>query len=167
MRAAEGVVTTREEGWTNSTAVTHIRPRDRRPKLTIINGGGDADRDEDTSGGRDVRGTPPDYAGDLEKALDFPLNPGYYLPDPTINNIEYERLVTQMLSDTSLAAVDSRKMVPLDSVIQGGSLIAGSLAVMSILATLLSGAIIIQPLFAMAILVACTGLYVMTLVKSD
>jgi hypothetical protein len=85
MTAAEGVVIRHDEEWQNSTAVTRISSKHLRPRLTIINGGEhkdgdgeDKDGDKDASDGKDFVGTSPDYAGDLEKALDFPLNTGCY-----------------------------------------------------------------------------------------
>src|SRR5215469_4573930 len=59
----------------------------------------------------------------------------------------------------------SRRMVAVDTVIRGGSYIAAAISVMSILATILSGAIIIQPTIAVLMLIASIGFYSMTLVR--
>lgn len=61
--------------------------------------------------------------------------------------------------------VGDRKMVPIDSVMRGGSIFVGATSVMSMGATFISGAIIIQPIFALMLLVASVGFYVMSYVK--
>jgi hypothetical protein len=66
---------------------------------------------------------------------------------------------------TEMLYVDSKRVVGLDSVIRGASYIIGATSIMSILATIMSGAIIIQPAFALLLLIAAFGFYCMTLVK--
>jgi hypothetical protein len=60
---------------------------------------------------------------------------------------------------------ESRRMVAVDSVIRVGSSFSAIISIMSILATVLSGAIIIQPAIAFLMLISSVGFYCMTLVK--
>ena len=55
--------------------------------------------------------------------------------------------------------------MPVDLVIRGACYIVAATSFMSILATILFGAIIIQPIFAALLLIASLGFYCMTLVK--
>jgi hypothetical protein len=79
-------------------------------------------------------------------------------------NIDY--MDTNISGAVKSSSESCPKMVPLDDVIRGGGLIVGGAACMSLLATAFSGAIIIQPLFAIGLLITCAGFYVMTLVKN-
>jgi len=123
------------------------------------------------NGGNDSPGT-SNYAGYVKIGLDFNQQLVYarqlvYTSPSTFEDTSYIWQANVMQQQNSYSSTSNSKMVPLDSVIQGGSLIVGSVSVMSLLATILSGAVIIQPLFAIAILISCTGFYIMTLVKND
>jgi hypothetical protein len=57
------------------------------------------------------------------------------------------------------------RTVSVDAVIRGGSAIVSAISVMSLLGTWLSGVLIIQPIFAILLLLLSLGFYLMTLAK--
>jgi len=142
-------------GWQGSTALTNEKSGNPIPKLRVINGGNHSP------------GT-PNYADDIEQTLDSDPKLVYMIStvSPTSEDFDYIRR-SNVMQPNSYSSTNNSKMVPLDNVIQGGSLIVGSIATMSLVATFLSGAIIIQPLFAIALLIACVGFYILTLAKND
>jgi hypothetical protein len=74
--------------------------------------------------------------------------------------------ISYSFSQTALEAVSQgQRMVPVDSVIRGASCFSAAISIMSILATILSGAIIIQPALAVMILIVASGFYFMTTLK--
>ena len=70
--------------------------------------------------------------------------------------------------DQTIGTLDtgSQRLVAVDSVIRGASYIVGATSIMSILATIVSGAVIIQPALATLLLIAALGFYCMTLLKN-
>jgi hypothetical protein len=56
-------------------------------------------------------------------------------------------------------------VVPVGSLIRGSSYFVGSISMMSIVATILSNSVIIQPMLAIALLIASAGFYFMVFVK--
>ena len=71
---------------------------------------------------------------------------------------------TSTVRATKMGPEDT-KMVPLDSVIRSAASIVTAVSILSLAATFLTGAIIIQPIFAVMLLVASVGFQLMTLVK--
>ena len=58
--------------------------------------------------------------------------------------------------------MDEPRMVEVDRVCRGGGMIVAMLAALSLLATILSGAIIIQPMVAILLLIFGAGFFVMS-----
>jgi hypothetical protein len=137
--------------WEGSTAPTNAKSRNP-PELRNVNGGNDSP-------------DAPDYADDMVNVVDF-LAASRYIKGITSSSSFGIDYITMNMSEYVKMSSESRpKMVPLDTVVRGTSFIVATLSTMSLLTTAASGAIIIQPLFAIALIISCVGFYVMTIVK--
>jgi hypothetical protein len=132
----------------------------RRTRWSGLTGNRGPETEDPTATLRIINTDSSDYLQLLENRLDFPSEIMYH-DISSSNNTRYNFGIRTMSEDL-YSISSSGKMVPLDSVIRGAGLIVGSVSVMSLLATILSGAIIIQPLFAVALLISCVGFYLMT-----
>jgi hypothetical protein len=133
------------------------------PELRIIKGGKDeGGKDE---GGNDYSPDTSNYADDIQGLVDFSAAPMYiaHINASSSSNIDY--LMPNISEAVKTSSENRPKMVSLDTVARGASFIVATISVMSLLTTATSGAIIIQPLFAIALLISCIFFYFMTLVK--
>jgi hypothetical protein len=69
-------------------------------------------------------------------------------------------------SNHASSEVDTRKMVPVDTVVRTTAAIVGSFSLLAFIANLLAGVIILQPFVSLLLIVASIGFYAMSIAKS-
>src|SRR5437868_6422609 len=115
--------------WRGSTAPTPTRRANVDRKFTIV--------DDDVQ-------SDPDSVDQVDNFIDFPTQKSYI---PQISSISTN--VSCIFTDTDevvqVMSKNRPKMVAVDSVIKNASIIVGLLSALSVLATILSGAVILQP----------------------
>lgn len=82
-----------------------------------------------------------------------------------VQHIDVSMNVQMNVSTSAIVMVNQRKLIAVDSVIRSASYIVSATSIMSLVATILSDAIIIQPIFAILLLIASLGFYIMTFVR--
>jgi hypothetical protein len=105
------------------------------------------------------------FLGDMDNVVDFSQEKRYITMtnSSTVSNLDY--INDNPYTIVKVMSEPRPKMVAVDTVVRGGAFAVSSIAAMSLLATWLSGAIIIQPIFAMLLVLLSIGFYAMTLVK--
>jgi hypothetical protein len=107
----------------------------------------------------------PDPFENLEKLLDFPAQKRYSLELSSSTSSTLTYISAAPPHNVEIMSKPRQKMVAVDDVTRAGTFVVSSISVMSLLATWLSGAIIIQPIFAGLLILLSIGFYAITLVK--
>jgi hypothetical protein len=116
----------------------------------------------------DVRDSPGGsiYADQIDNIVDISTRRRYVteaIPS-SASNIGY--MNTNIYGEhVNIPSENRPRTVSVDAVIRGGSAIVSAISVMSLLGTWLSGVLIIQPIFAILLLLLSLGFYLMTLAK--
>ena len=136
--------------WPGSTAPAGLNPASIQRKFTIF--------DEDVPSDLDL-------TDQITNPIDFTEQPWYVSKLLVTGVTKPSYIIDYRCESVDLTTTKNPRMIAVDSVARGGAIVVSLISAMSLLATWLSGAIIIQPIFAGLLIILSIGFYTITLAK--